>query len=163
MRAIAVAFLLAPGAYMPLLSVGAQSDATADCAASRPQPEVDACVQIKFETVDQLLNKTYDIVIKELQAGPATADQVQLLVNSEIRKTLVESQRQWIKFRDAQCDVESTLVGTGTSAAAVGGQCLIDLTRERIRFLRRVAEGLHWNSRLCRANKARCALPAEAP
>lgn len=101
--------------------------------------------------------------MKELSAGPDTYDPQDILVNSEIQRTLIEAERQWVKFRDAQCAVESALIGTGTAAPTVVGQCLFGLTRERIRFLRRVADQIHWDSKLCRTNKASCVLPADPP
>jgi uncharacterized protein YecT (DUF1311 family) len=160
-RIITCAFLFSLVACLPTLSVRAQSGVVTDCAGS--QMEIDACLQRKWKAADHLLNEIYGIVMKELSAGPDTADSQQLLVNSEIQRTLTGAERQWVKFRDAQCAVESTLIGTGTAAPAVGGQCLLGLTQERIRFLRHVAEQIHSDSKLCQANKASCVLPADPP
>jgi len=113
--------------------------------------------------VDHLLNEIYGIVIKEISAGPDTDDSQQLLINDERKKSLIEAERQWVKFSNAQCGVEFTLVAPGTAAPGIEGQCMIDLIRERILFLRRVAEQIHWDSKLCRSDKARCVLPADPP
>jgi uncharacterized protein YecT (DUF1311 family) len=160
-RIITCTFLFSLVACLPTLSVGAQSGDITDCPGS--QREVDACLQRKGEAADHLLNQIYGIVMKELSAGPDADDPQNLLVNSEIQRTLIGAERQWVKFRDAQCALESALIGTGTAAPAVWGQCLLGLTQERIRFLRRVAEQIQSDSKLCKANKATCVLPADPP
>lgn len=161
MRIVTHPFLFGLVACLPSLSVGAPSDCHDRL--RRSQPEIDACLQRKWKAADHSLNEIYGIVMKELSAGPDTDDPQDLLVNSEIQRTLIGAERQWVKFRDAQCAVESALIGTGTAAPAVTGQCLLGLTQERIRFLRRIAEQIHWDSKLCQANKASCVLPADPP
>jgi uncharacterized protein YecT (DUF1311 family) len=156
MRVIAIACLLVLAAFLPAGFVSAQSNANTDC--GETTLEIDACVQSKLAATDHLLNEVYDIVIREISAG---TDDPNPLFNSEIRTTLIEAERQWVKFKDAQCRNEAALVAPGTAMAAVDGQCLIDLSLQRIRFLRRVAEQTHWNSKLCRAEKASCVLPAD--
>lgn len=161
MRIITGAFLLSVVACLPRLSVGAQSGGMADCPGS--QREVDACVQRQGETADHLLNQIYGIVMKELSAGPDSDNPTDLLINGEIQRTLIESERQWVKFRDAQCALEMALTGTGTAAPAIGGQCILTLTQERIHLLRGIAQQIRVDSKLCRANKANCVLPADPP
>jgi uncharacterized protein YecT (DUF1311 family) len=139
--------------------VGAQSGGIADCPGS--QIEVDACVQRQGVAADHLLNQIYGIVMKELSAGPDSDNPTDLLVNGEIQRTLIESERQWVKFRDAQCALEMALTGTGTAAPAIGGQCLLSLTQERIHLLRRIAEQISVDSKLCKTNKVSCVLPAD--
>jgi uncharacterized protein YecT (DUF1311 family) len=160
-RIITCAFLFSLVACLPTLSVRAQSRFITDCPGS--QMEVTSCLQRKSEAADHLLNEIYGVVMKELSAGPDTDDPTQLLVNSEMQRTLIEAERQWVKFRDAQCALESALIGTGTAAPAVAEECFIGLTQERVRFLRGVAGQIHWDSKLCKANKASCVLPADPP
>jgi uncharacterized protein YecT (DUF1311 family) len=160
-RIITCAFLFSLVACLPTLSVGAQRGVITDCAGS--QMEIDACVQRKWKAADHLLNEIYGIVMKELSAGPDTDNPQDLLVNGEIHRTLTEAERHWVKFRDSQCVLESTLIGTGTAAPAVGAECLLGLTQERVRFLRRVAEQIQADSKLCQANKASCVLPPDPP
>lgn len=160
MRRITYGLFFCLAALVPALAVGAPGNSMTRRAGS--QPEIDACLQSRWQTADHLLNKIYGIVMKELSAGPDTGDPQDLLVNSEIQRTLIGAERQWVKFRDAQCAVESALIGTGTAAPAVTGQCLLRLTQERMRFLRGVAEQVHWDSKLCRANRASCVLPANS-
>ena len=121
-------------------------------------PEVNACVQRKVDKADTLLNRIYGVVIKELSAGTVNPNPV---FNNEIRRTLILAEREWVKFQDAQCTVEATLVAPGTAAPAVAGQCMIDLINERIRFLRRVSEQIHPESKLCQGNDSNCVLPSD--
>lgn len=120
--------------------------------------EVNDCVQAELEKVDHLLNQIYGVVIKELSGGTDDPDPEPLL-NSERLRTLVAAERAWAKFKDAQCNAEYMLIAPGTGAAALSGQCAIDLTRERIRFLRGVEGQVGRNSTLCRTNKKACWLP----
>ncbi len=56
--------------------------------------EIDACLERKWEAADHALNEIYDIVRKELSAGPMTDSPQDLLVNSEIQRALIEAERQ---------------------------------------------------------------------
>lgn len=158
MRTITLSFLGGLVACVPTLSVGAQSNVITDC--SGTTLEIDVCVQRKLDATDHLLNDIYGIVMKELLAG---TDDPNPLFNNEITSALIAAERQWVKFKDAQCAAEAALIAPGTAGPAVEGQCLIDLTKSRIGFLRRVAELVHWHSKLCRADKASCVLPADPP
>jgi uncharacterized protein YecT (DUF1311 family) len=124
--------------------------------------EVDACVQAELDKDDRLLNQIYGVVIEELSAGTDDPDPEPLL-SSERRRTLIAAERAWAKFKDAQCSAEYMLIAPGTGALALSGQCAIDLTRERIRFLRGVADQVSQNSKLCRMNKTACLLPPLLP
>lgn len=121
-------------------------------------PEINACVQRKLEKADQVLNVIYGVVIKELSAG---TDDPNTLFNDERKRTLISAERAWAKFKDAQCAAAFALVSPGTAAPAIEGQCMIDLIHERIQFLRRVAEQIHWDSKLCKADKVNCELPSD--
>jgi uncharacterized protein YecT (DUF1311 family) len=122
--------------------------------------EINACVAGRLHKAESLLNKIYDLVLKELSAGNSDPDPI---FNNERKRTLVVAEGDWTKFKDAQCAVEHVLVAPGTAAPAVGGQCMINLINERIRFLRRVAEQISSDSKLCRPDKANCVLPADLP
>jgi len=139
----------------------AQTTAGADCPGTDTL-EVDACVQAELDKVDRLLNQIYGIVIKELSAGSDDPDPAPL-INRERQRTLIAAQRAWATFKDAQCRAEYMLTAPGTGAAALSGQCAIDLTQERIRFLRSVEAQVGLNSKLCRTNKTACSLPPPQP
>jgi uncharacterized protein YecT (DUF1311 family) len=124
--------------------------------------EINACVQAELAKVDGLLNQIYGIVIKELSAGTDDPDPEPLL-NSERKRTLIAAERAWVKFKDAQCSAEYMLIAPGTGAFALSGQCAIDLTQERIRYLRRVEGQVSLSSKLCRTNKMACSLPPLQP
>jgi uncharacterized protein YecT (DUF1311 family) len=124
--------------------------------------EVNACVQAQLTKIDGLLNQVYGIVIKELSAGTDDPDP-EPLINSERKSTLIAAERAWVKFRDAQCSAEYMLIAPGTGALALSAQCAIDLTQERIRYLRRVAGQVSLSSKLCRTNKMACSLPPLPP
>ena len=49
---------------------------------------------------------------------------------------LLESQRAWLRFRDAQCGLESARNGGGSIQPMVRAQCAERMTRERTKQLR---------------------------
>ncbi len=138
--------------------MGVQTAAGADCPGLTTL-EVNACVQAELDRVDGLLNQIYGVLIKELSAGTDAPDPEPLLY-SERLKTIVAAEKAWAKFKDAQCAAEYDLIAPGTGAAALSGQCAIDLTKDRIRFLRGVENQVSLDSKLCRADKTACALPS---
>ena len=119
--------------------------------------ELNACLNDFFTKTDQALGKIYALVVKELSAG--STDDTDTLENDEQERTLVAAERAWAKYKDAQCTAESARFGRGTGAPAAYAQCEINFTTERIRYLRDYAERIGWASKLCKANKADCALP----
>jgi len=49
---------------------------------------------------------------------------------------LKKSQQVWIRFRDASCDYETYESQTGTGYQSIYTQCLLDKTKERIKYLK---------------------------
>ncbi|MBJ8380943.1 DUF1311 domain-containing protein [Citrobacter sedlakii] len=49
---------------------------------------------------------------------------------------LKKSQQIWIKMRDASCDYETYESRTGTGFSSIYTQCLLDKTKERIKYLK---------------------------
>jgi uncharacterized protein YecT (DUF1311 family) len=49
---------------------------------------------------------------------------------------LKRAQREWIKMRDASCDYETYESQTGTGFASIYEQCLLNKTKDRIKYLK---------------------------
>jgi len=60
------------------------------------------------------------------------------VISTENKQKLLNSQRIWIKFRDADCGIYYSLTG-GTMDILNGSGCELSMTRER-------AEALEWMS-----------------
>ena len=74
------------------------------------------------------------------------------------KKDLVAAERAWIKYRDAQCGAEVTMIGRVSASGKVtaASDCLSKLAKERIVYLNRVASSLSFESRLCGGNPDAC-------
>jgi uncharacterized protein YecT (DUF1311 family) len=141
------------------LSVHAQ-DAAAGC--QGVNLEVIECAGKRADATDRVQDHIYQIVIDALIAGGD--DRVDPLAEQGfglLRGSLPRSQQQWIKYRDAQCDVAQELYFRASGAAVGGSQCVYKLTRERIKFLRQVMNVIRDESKLCKADKAKCVLPLD--
>ncbi|WP_322366878.1 lysozyme inhibitor LprI family protein [Pseudomonas sp. Teo4] len=82
-----------------------------------------ACIQQERSLQDQRLNRVYKQLLAKLDAGQ--------------QKSLREVQRQWMAYRDGNCQFHVQASG-GTMAQLEGGMCVLDMTRERAAELERV-------------------------
>lgn len=78
------------------------------------------CADAEFKLQDQRLNKAY----RELSSG----------LNAKRRRDLVEVQRLWIRFRDANCAFYADPEG-GTAASLAASSCTLQLTATRAKEL----------------------------
>ena len=135
-----------------------QEQVTPNCAGTTP--EVNACVQLEVDEADKFLNKMYTLVIKGLKGG---ATDPMFGYFEYKRDALVTSERAWVKFRDAQCLAVGASYGTGTGKPAGIGQCLITLTKERVKFVKQYGQTVLYGSVLCRDHKEVCAPLEQTP
>jgi uncharacterized protein YecT (DUF1311 family) len=75
------------------------------------------CVRAELKKYDAMLNAEYQLQLKSLQG--------------ESRKKLVQAQRDWVKFRDAWCGFEFTLVDVPPNIYVKREMCLTDFTIEQ--------------------------------
>ncbi|GAA5004192.1 DUF1311 domain-containing protein [Pseudoluteimonas lycopersici] len=81
------------------------------------------CLDLAWKKSDAKLNDTYA--------------RVQRVLDPEEKRRLVQSQRFWIKYRDATCDAEYQLYGGGTGGPPARLACLEAETRAREASLQR--------------------------
>lgn len=98
-------------------------------------PEVALCAQRDFEAADARLNTAYRAALAAIDKTDVPAD-----ARADWRRALVEAQRRWIAFRDAECTVTGFewYGGTGRSTAELG--CQRALTEARTKQLRAHAD-----------------------
>jgi len=87
---------------------------------------------VRFEKADKELNVTYQRILKNLPA-----DQ-----NDDYpRKTLITAQREWVKYRDASCDLVGEISGgVRMWKSAYNSICRADMTEERTKELVKLFE-----------------------
>ena len=106
-----------------------------DCDDPITQIDMTMCAQAAFERADAELNKAWKPAYAEMQRLDReyqTAGEGLL----GYAPALLASQRAWIAYRDAQCEVESQENRGGSGQPMVYSLCKERLTQERTMFLR---------------------------
>ncbi len=91
--------------------------ADAPCRSGSSNAQISQCFAAAYQDADKKLNDVYRRVLATL--GP------------EHQKSLQAAQLLWIRFRDANCEVEHGLYEGGSAAPMVLDACLEALTRQR--------------------------------
>jgi len=111
-------------ALAPVAALAKRANA---CATPNSTIEINACAQQKFAAADQRLNAAYRAVLKQLDTyrenGPGT------------KKALIDAQRKWVAFRDADCKARAALYQGGSIAPSVYLECMIGHADARTRVL----------------------------
>lgn len=121
-----LAFAIAAHAAAPIEA----GDRDFDCANPAGTMETDLCMSDAFAHDDQALNAAYRAVLPRLEAMQRDGNCSQCAPAQ-----LVEAQRLWIAFRDADCDTVYAIAADGSGRNQARLTCLIDHTRTRIRQL----------------------------
>jgi len=92
------------------------------------------CAQKKMEIADKKLNATYKVLIGMLQDG--------FWPNGvEPKKDLIEAQRLWIKYRDANCQLVGGISGGAPEwRSAYYENCRVEMTEKRTEELQKYIE-----------------------
>jgi uncharacterized protein YecT (DUF1311 family) len=98
-----------------------QSPKKNPCDRAQTQIEMNDCAAKQFRAADQKLNKLY----AELSAK----------LDPERLAKLKEAERAWIKFRDADCDFQSSLYKGGSIYPMIYNGCLTDNINNRLNQL----------------------------
>lgn len=120
-----------------IAATNASAQAPDPCATQRNTIEINECGKLTLAQKDKELNAVYQKLIKSL----APADKTDTTNYAEVKKHLVEAQRNWLKFRDSDCNGQLTLNESGTIRGAVYLGCLTERTEQRTKELLKWAEG----------------------
>ncbi|POZ61879.1 lysozyme inhibitor LprI family protein [Chromobacterium alticapitis] len=122
-----------PAYFLPLALLAASHAAFAEddpCRDAKTTLEINDCMQKQFEGKDKLLNQRYQDLLQKLRQDDAeTADK------DKPSRMLMQAQRKWIAFRDADCDAKYQIYIGGTIRNAVYLGCKIERTEQRIKEL----------------------------
>jgi uncharacterized protein YecT (DUF1311 family) len=105
-----------------LLTVCAGSSFALDCKNAVSTPEINECASIEQKKVEDKLNKVYQRVIKSVD-------------KAEAKKSLVEAQRAWVKFREADCNAVYQKWIDGTIRGVMFTGCMQNRAETRIKEL----------------------------
>jgi uncharacterized protein YecT (DUF1311 family) len=128
MIAIAAALLLAQAAP-------STADETVDCDNAQTQADMNLCAARDFKDSDAVLNAQWAETSARMKALDAELDREHDKQPGYF-ETLLDGQRAWLKFRDAQCLSESFMARGGTLQPTLVSQCKTYLTELRIQQLR---------------------------
>ena len=130
MRLAAVVLLLS---VLPVTSLAQETD----CAAAQTQAEMNDCAYQDWEAADAVLNALWPQARAVTKAQDA--DLPEELKGAD--QALLDAQRAWIAFRDAQCASEGFAMRGGSAEPLLIYGCMASLTEDRVEDLRAVIEG----------------------
>jgi uncharacterized protein YecT (DUF1311 family) len=122
-----------------LVALAVTADAPSACDALVRQDEINMCLSEEFSRSDTVMSRTYTRAMAEMRERDGFAQQEGQ--RAGFAANLLASQRAWLRYRDAHCEVESDAARGGTLAPALYSICMRRVTEMRTTELRRVAEG----------------------
>jgi uncharacterized protein YecT (DUF1311 family) len=94
------------------------------CSDNSSQTELNQCAAEQFEAADKQLNADFRQIQKRLGK------------DADTKALLVEAQRAWISFRDAECTFQTSGAAQGSIFPLLYANCKTALTTDRVRQLK---------------------------
>jgi len=91
------------------------------CANAEDQATMNECADASFKEADKKLNALY----KQIEA--------RLKDDADTKALLVQAQRDWVKFRDAECSFQTAGAAGGSMAPMLIATCMDGLTQARVK------------------------------
>jgi uncharacterized protein YecT (DUF1311 family) len=126
-----------------MLAQAASSD-DLDCDEAQTQAEMNLCAVREYEAADAALNQQWTTTVARMRALDAEVDGEHDKQPGHF-ETLLEGQRAWLRFRDAQCLSESFMARGGSMQPMLDSQCKTYMTVLRTEQLRSLAAGPEGN------------------
>jgi uncharacterized protein YecT (DUF1311 family) len=93
----------------------------------------DACGQWQFEQADKALVLAIEGKQSELEKRSSRPDSIE-----QAKSYLLEAQREWVRFRDAECKARAAAnMISARTRAGLTSACLFSLTRQRIEEIKK--------------------------
>lgn len=101
--------------------------AAGGCTTQTTTQDITACAQTRFAQQDRALNRVYQTALAVMapENDPVSAD-------PSARQLLIQAQRQWVMFRDADCRAMQQIYAGGSIASAIYLQCLAERSAQRM-------------------------------
>jgi uncharacterized protein YecT (DUF1311 family) len=122
--------------FFVAVSVPAQAQSKDPCKTLNNTIEIDECAKIGLVKEDKKLNLAFQKLLKSF-APAGKGDDTDY---EGSKKMLIEAQRNWIKFRDADCKGQLILNANGTMRGVTYLSCLTDRTEQRTKELTKWAD-----------------------
>jgi len=103
-----------------MLAIPAFAFAQDNCSAAEDQATMNECADAAFKEADKKLNELY----KQIEA--------RLSDDAETKNLLVQAQRDWVKFRDAECSFQTASAAGGSVMPMLTATCMESLTQVRV-------------------------------
>ena len=103
-----------------------------DCENALTTRDMEKCIAIDFDKTEVTLNQTYQHLVKQLTQPDTEQENY-----TEYRNKLLNAQRAWIKFRDADCETQYALNSSGSIRNIVYLSCKQQRAKQRISELNR--------------------------
>jgi uncharacterized protein YecT (DUF1311 family) len=136
---IAVACVMALACLQIPVQAAEQDSASTtgiDCKTAASTPAVELCASRDYRAADLRLNEVYRAVVASIDKADVPSE-----ARAKWHNALVEAQRRWTAFRDAECALTGYEWYGGTGRAGAETTCMTQLTKGRIEALQ-----LHANS-----------------
>jgi len=117
-------------------------DKPIDCDKDQSQLALNICADRDFQAADAALNRQWKIAYARMKALDVGYDKDRREGDRSLgyAPALLESQRTWLKYRDAQCTVEGQYMRGGSGEPMMYSTCMAGLTRDRTTFLAKMLE-----------------------
>jgi uncharacterized protein YecT (DUF1311 family) len=115
--------------FLALLAVPAIAEDAPDCKDPKDQMTMTFCAGKDFQKADQKLNEAW----VKFKADAEDSDKD--TGKHEYVDALLESQRAWIGFRDAECTWQGFAAHGGSAENDIIQMCMAKLTKDRLRQL----------------------------
>lgn len=132
--------LTAAAALLTVSIVGyAANPSSSSCKEIVSSQQVFECSSFEKERADKALNDQYRSLLKRVSSQYKSNQ----TLNDEYTQKIKESQRLWIKLRDADCALETFQIEIGTQAyEATLNNCAARMSDERSEYLKHIAPNL---------------------
>lgn len=105
-----------------------------DCSKAETQMDMNFCAAKDYEAADKALNAQWLLTKAMMDRVDTERGQ------KDGAKKLVTSQRAWLAYRDAQCELDGHAMDGGSAQPLLVSSCLADLTRKRTDELKSLNE-----------------------
>lgn len=121
------------------ISLNVFSSTDSNCDISAPATNLAACYESKSIQADTELNKIYNNLKSTLSSSDYDKQS-----KEKYWSQLVQSQSNWIKLRDAQCNTRGAFFEDNSIAQQIEiKKCLMNVTKERVFFLNNEIQFIH--------------------
>ena len=106
-----------------------------DCAEQQTNLDAKICTQRQFERADKELNAAYVEALKAARQQDRYASEEPNPNRPGLEKLLRKAQREWVAFRDLNCDFHYNVYYGGSMASLAYLACKLDMTKARAKEL----------------------------